>query len=115
MTDVVSRYDRRSFMAYFASVGLGGTLLPGVLWAGVHRGAEITPAAIASAEEIAGLTFTAEERAAMVSDLKSQATQVAELHKVALDNAVAPAIVFDPIPPGAAAPAPAGPRRPMVR
>ena len=115
MSDVGTLHDRRSFMSYFASLGLGTTLLPGVLWARVHEGAEITPAAIASAEEIAGLTFTAEERSAMVSDLKSQAAQVAELHKVPLDNAVAPAIVFDPLPPGVAAPAPAGPRRPMVR
>src|SRR5690606_10229087 len=28
-----STLDRRAFLAYFSSVGLGGTLLPGVLWA----------------------------------------------------------------------------------
>ena len=25
--------DRRGFMAYFSALGLGGTLLPGILWA----------------------------------------------------------------------------------
>ena len=111
----VTRHDRRSFMGYFASIGLGTTLLPGVLWARVHAGEEITAASIASAEEIAGLTFSAEERAMMVGDLKEQAGQIAALHKVPLDNAVQPAVLFDPVPPGVAPPAPAGPRQPMVR
>jgi hypothetical protein len=26
-------YDRRAFMSYFSSIGLGATFLPGVLWA----------------------------------------------------------------------------------
>jgi Asp-tRNA(Asn)/Glu-tRNA(Gln) amidotransferase A subunit family amidase len=116
--DAETRYDRRSFMTYFGSVGLGSTLLPGVLWARVHAGEEITPATIASAEEIAGLSFTAAEREMMVSDLKEQAGQIAELHKVTLDNGVEPAVVFDPLPPGVKPPAPAGPaaqRPPMAR
>jgi Asp-tRNA(Asn)/Glu-tRNA(Gln) amidotransferase A subunit family amidase len=106
-----TQYDRRSFMSYFASVGLGSSLLPGLLWARVHAGAEITPAAIASAEEIAGLTFSDAEREMMVSGLKAQAAQVAELHKVPLDNAVQPALLFDPVPPGVRPPAPAPARR----
>ena len=65
LTDVAPRYDRRSFMSYFSSIGLASTLLPGVLWARVHAGAEITPASIASAEEIAGLTFTDAKPAAL--------------------------------------------------
>ena len=50
--------DRRAFMGYFASVGLGSTLLPGVLWAKVAEGAEVTTASVAAAAEIAGLTST---------------------------------------------------------
>jgi len=30
-------YDRRAFMAYFGSIGLGATLLPGVLWAQLQQ------------------------------------------------------------------------------
>ena len=42
--------DRRHFLAYFSSIGLGSTLLPGVLWAKVSAGAEITKETIAAAE-----------------------------------------------------------------
>jgi len=50
--------DRRSFMSYFAAVGLTSTLFPGVLWAKLAAGAEITVDTIASAEEVAA-AFTA--------------------------------------------------------
>ena len=54
MTDTT--YDRRAFMAYFGSIGLGASLFPGVLWAQAQQqaaqGPEITKEMIASAEEI---------------------------------------------------------------
>ena len=43
MSDSVG-YDRRQFVNYFASIGLGSTLLPGVLWAKLEDGAEISSA-----------------------------------------------------------------------
>ena len=58
-------YDRRAFMAYFSSIGLGSTLLPGVLWAQVQQqqqGPAITKEMIAAAEQIAGVEFSDEER-----------------------------------------------------
>jgi Asp-tRNA(Asn)/Glu-tRNA(Gln) amidotransferase A subunit family amidase len=93
-------HDRRKFLTYFSTIGLGATLLPGVLWAKVAEGAEITPTTIACAEEVAGLKFTDEQRQQMVDGLKSQETQIEALHKVPLDNSVPPAILFDPVPPG---------------
>ncbi len=87
-------------MGYFASVGLGGTLLPGVLWAKVASGTEITAATIADAEEVAGVQFDPEEREMMVDGLKSQTQRIAALHKIPLDNSVSPAFVFNPLPPG---------------
>ncbi|MFL5608823.1 MAG: amidase family protein, partial [Gemmatimonadaceae bacterium] len=93
-------HDRRKFLAYFSTIGLGTTLLPGVLWAKVAEGAEITVATIACAEEMAGLKFTDEQRQQMLDGLKSQEQQIEALHKIPLDNAVPPAIVFDPVPPG---------------
>jgi Asp-tRNA(Asn)/Glu-tRNA(Gln) amidotransferase A subunit family amidase len=93
-------HDRRRFLAYFSTIGLGTTLLPGVLWAKVADGAEITTATIACAEEIAGLKFTDEQRQQMVDGLKQQETQLEQLHAIKLDNSVAPALVFDPVPPG---------------
>jgi Asp-tRNA(Asn)/Glu-tRNA(Gln) amidotransferase A subunit family amidase len=106
--------DRRAFMGYFASLGLGSTLLPGVLWARVADGAEITTASIAAAEEIAGLTFEDDERAMMVEGVKRLQQQLDALHKLPLANEVPPAILFNPVPPArAAAPrAGAAPARP---
>jgi Asp-tRNA(Asn)/Glu-tRNA(Gln) amidotransferase A subunit family amidase len=101
--------DRRAFMGYFAGLGLGSTLLPGVLWAGVAAGADVTVASIAAAEEIAGLSFEPDERAMMVEGLKRQQQQLEALHRLPLDNGVPPAILFNPVPPRAAPAAPTAP------
>lgn len=106
-------FDRRRFLGYFSAAGLGGTLLPGVLWAKVAGGEDITPATIACAEEISGLKFTDAQRQQMVDGLKSQETQIQQLRTIALDNAVAPAVHFDPVPPGVTLRLPA--KRAMVR
>ena len=106
-------FDRRSFMGYFAGAGLSSTLFPGVLWAKLAAGAEITVETIASAEEVAGLHFDAAERELMLDGLKQQEQRIEALHKVSLSNSVSPAIVFDPRPPGKKIPAPM--HRPMVR
>ncbi|HXD49823.1 MAG TPA: hypothetical protein VN600_13665, partial [Gemmatimonadaceae bacterium] len=77
-------YDRRAFMAYFSSIGLGSTLLPGVLWGQLQQqpqGPAITPEMIASAEEIAGVKFSDEERQAMVRNLQGARTAIDNLHK----------------------------------
>ena len=112
-TSLTTGHDRRKFLGYFSAMGLGGTLLPGVLWAKVATGEDITPATIAGAEEIAGLTFSDEQRQQMVDGLKSQASQIEQLHAITLDNSVAPAIHFDPVPPGVTLAPPT--KRPSVR
>jgi Asp-tRNA(Asn)/Glu-tRNA(Gln) amidotransferase A subunit family amidase len=105
--------DRRHFMSYFAGVGLGSTLFPGVLWAKLAAGADITVDTIASAEEVAGIHFDPAERELMLDGLKQQEQRIEALHKVVLPNSVSPAIVFDPLPPGKKIAV--EPRRPMVR
>ena len=112
MSDPTS-YDRRDFMGYFASLGLTSTLFPGVLWAKIAAGAEITTATIASAEEVAGLKFDEAERAMMLDGLKTQEQRIEALHKISLPNSVPPAIVFNPVPPWRTPPH--APKRPMVR
>jgi Asp-tRNA(Asn)/Glu-tRNA(Gln) amidotransferase A subunit family amidase len=108
-----TKFDRRSFMGYFAGVGLTSTLFPGVLWAKLAAGADITVETIASAEEVAGLHFDPAERELMLDGLKQQEARIEALHKIPLANSVSPAIVFDPLPPGkTVAPEP---RKPMVR
>jgi Asp-tRNA(Asn)/Glu-tRNA(Gln) amidotransferase A subunit family amidase len=103
-TDASTSRNRRDFLTHFTALGLGGSLLPGVLWAKVAAGAEITKDTIAAAEEIAGVSFTDEERAMMVSRLNGQKQAIEALHRIPLDNSVSPAIVFDPLPPGTALP-----------
>lgn len=105
--------DRRDFLTYFSAVGLGASLLPGVLWARVSEGAEITKETIAAAEEIAGVSFTDDERAMMVRNLSNLKQSIDALHKTAIDNAVAPAMVFDPLPSGVSLPSKR--KVPMVR
>ena len=105
--------DRRSFMGYFTGVGLSSTLFPGVLWAKLSAGADITVETIASAEEVAGLHFDQAERELMLDGLKQQEQRIEALHKVSLANSVSPAIVFHPLPPGKTISS--EPRRPMVR
>jgi Asp-tRNA(Asn)/Glu-tRNA(Gln) amidotransferase A subunit family amidase len=103
-------YDRRAFMGYFATIGLGSTLLPGVLWAQQQQqGTPITKEMLASAEQIAGIEFTDDERAAIVSSVSQLKNTMKGLHDMALPNAVFPAFVFDPIPPGQAMPKVPGP------
>lgn len=95
-----SSLDRRAFLAYFSSVGLGGTLLPGVLWAQAQQEQRVTKEMIAQAEQIAGLTFTDEQREEMVRGLNRTAAGYEQLREYPLPNSVAPALHFDPQPPG---------------
>jgi Asp-tRNA(Asn)/Glu-tRNA(Gln) amidotransferase A subunit family amidase len=110
-------YDRRAFMSYFASVGLGSTLLPGVLWGQVAAGADITSETIACAAELAGLEFDEAERELMLDGLKRQTERLEALHAIPIANSVSPAIVFDPRPvhPSGPTAAPTPPASPMKR
>ena len=97
--------DRRAFLAYCSTIGIGSTLLPGVLWGKLSAGADITVATIAAAEELAGVSFTPEQREMMVDNLKRQQQAQQALHAIPIDNATQPAFVFDPLPPGKVLPA----------
>ncbi len=103
--------DRRAFLARCTALGVGSTLFPGVLWAKVSAGEEITEATIAAAAEIAGVSFSDEERTQMVNGLRMQAQRLVALHAVTIDNAIAPALIFSPLPRPDALPT--GPQRPI--
>ncbi len=96
--------DRRKFMGYFAGIGLGTSLFPGVLWAKLAAGADLTAATVACAEDIAGVHFDESERQMMLDGLKLQEGRLEALHKIPLNNSVSPAIVFNPLPPGKSPP-----------
>lgn len=107
-------FDRRSFLAACSAVGLANTLLPGALLAlasrpavgqvtdGTPAPAEITSTMLEAAAAIAGITLADEQKKMMLGDLNSQRKSVAAIRGLNLPNSVAPAFVFDPVPPGMA-------------
>ena len=103
---------RRAFLERCGALGVASTLFPGVLWAGIASGAEITDASIIAAAEIAGVTFSDEDRALMLNGLRTQTAQLVALQQIKLDNTVAPAMIFSPLPHPDAVPK--GPQRPVV-
>lgn len=94
-----TQLDRRSFVAYFSTLGLSSTLLPGVLWARAQE-VPITAAVLADAERVAGLTFTDEQRDMMLEGLNERLQEFASIRALQIPNAVPPALRFDPQLPG---------------
>ncbi len=85
--------DRRLFLAVTGRLGLASTLFPGALYAlaaapGVPAPKPVTPDMIDAA-------------AAMLEALGGQREAYAAIRALHLPNSVAPAFVFDPLPPGA--------------
>lgn len=61
---------------------------------------EITPISIEGASEIFGLSFTQAEKDSMIGSLTNQRSRYESLREIALDNSVAPSLVFNPLPTG---------------
>jgi Asp-tRNA(Asn)/Glu-tRNA(Gln) amidotransferase A subunit family amidase len=103
--------DRREFMAYFRAAGLGGTLLPGALYAlAQQEQSSVTKEMVAQAEKLAGLEFTDEEREQIASSANGRLRNYERIRELAMPNAVPPALRFDPLLPGVKLPSE---RRPM--
>ncbi len=94
-----SLYDRRLFLSYLSSLGLGSALAPGILWASGSRDADIDPQTIAAAEELAGVQLEPAEREMMVEGLRRQAERIAALHRERIEYDLQPAFGFNPLPP----------------
>ncbi len=88
---------RRRFLAYFSSLGLSSTLLPGALWAGLSKGDRVTTDMLKAAEQLAGHEFTDSEREMMVDGLNKQLASYEKLRTVELPNDVPPALQFNPL------------------
>lgn len=100
--------NRRRFLESCSALGLTG-LFPGALYAqmddaSLDEDGPITVEHVAAAEEIAGLSFDAEERALIVEGLNEKLGQYEALRAVELPNAVVPSSTFDPRIGGAAIP-----------
>ena len=93
---------RRRFMAHFAGIGLGTTLVPGILWARMQdAGAqELTLPMVTDALKMAGLEFNEEDRQAMVQAANRSLTSYKTLHTLHVPNDVSPPFHFSPVVPG---------------
>ncbi|MEM7245547.1 MAG: amidase [Acidobacteriota bacterium] len=89
--------DRRRFLSLATGAGFSA-LLTGNLSA--QEKEALTKQAIEAAEALAGMSFTPSERELMASGVRSQTDGYAKIRELALDNSVAPAFSFQPLPTG---------------
>lgn len=110
--------DRRHFLTVCSAAGLGGTLLPGALYTlaaqAEQQGSEspknpqpiapkpITDQMLQAAAAVAGVPLTAKQRAMMLNGLNQQRKSYDAIRALHIPNSVAPAFIFDPLPPGVA-------------
>ena len=102
--------DRRKFLSACSQAGVASALLPGVLYtlsaqaqeaAKPGEPAKITPEMLDQAAALAGVTLTADQKKMMFDGLQNQRDSYEQIRKLNIPNSVAPAFVFDPLPPGA--------------
>jgi Asp-tRNA(Asn)/Glu-tRNA(Gln) amidotransferase A subunit family amidase len=93
---------RRRFLTHFASVGLGSTLAPGILWARMQdAGAKkLTVEMVADAMKLSGLEFNDADLKSMVDTANQNLTRYEELRAVHIPNDVSPPFHFSPLVPG---------------
>jgi Asp-tRNA(Asn)/Glu-tRNA(Gln) amidotransferase A subunit family amidase len=89
--------DRREFMRVLSGVGLGGTLLPGVLWAQTQGTGKITLEMIDDAAAIADVSIPAADKQMMLDGLNGHTKDYDEIYALHMPNSAAPALLFDPV------------------
>jgi Asp-tRNA(Asn)/Glu-tRNA(Gln) amidotransferase A subunit family amidase len=88
--------QRREFMRVFSAMGLGGTLLPGVLWAQAQEKPAITKDMIDAAAKIADVSIPDEYKQMMLESLNDHAKGFDEIFQLHIPNSVEPALLFVP-------------------
>jgi Asp-tRNA(Asn)/Glu-tRNA(Gln) amidotransferase A subunit family amidase len=92
----MAHVDRRQFLQTAALAGISGAALPVALYEEAVRTGELTVESIARAEEVAGVSFTPEQREMMLRGLVERLDDYAALRALDLPNGVAPCQFFDP-------------------
>jgi Amidase len=94
--------SRRRFLAYFSTIGLTSTLLPGALWTRIQedRAQRVTEAMLKDALAVAGLDFSEDEQRQILNGVNQNLERYEELRRIHIDPAVAPPLYFNPLVPG---------------
>ena len=102
----LSARTRRRFLAYFSSIGLSATLMPGILWGRLlsAQSNRVTLEMVRDAARMAALDFTPEEHQAMLQELDNALARSEELHQMSLPNEIPSPILFNPRVPGTTLP-----------
>ena len=93
---------RRRFMTHFASIGLGSTLAPGIIWARMQdQGTQrITLAMVTEALKLSGIELPEADRQAMVNSANQNLTRYEEVRKIHIPLDVSPPFHFSALAPG---------------
>src|SRR5689334_9093968 len=93
---------RRAFLACFSRLGIASTLFPTVVWASIeeNNSSRVTKEMLRSAAAVAGQSFTDQQLDQLMNGANQHLAEYEALHKIALDNSVAPPIYFNPMVPG---------------
>jgi Asp-tRNA(Asn)/Glu-tRNA(Gln) amidotransferase A subunit family amidase len=93
---------RRRFLACCSGIGLGGTLLPGVLWAQLQQeGAQqVTPEMLKGALGLSGLSFSETDQKSMLQAVNGSLARYDEIRNLHIPNNVAPPFYFSALTPG---------------
>ena len=91
--------SRRRFLSTLGGLGVGSTLLPGVLWAKLDAAGTttLTAAMLRDAAALCGLAFSDEECAAILDAVNLNLDRYEKLHSLKIPNDVAPPFYFSPI------------------
>jgi len=88
--------QRREFMKVFSVAGLGGTLLPGVLWAQAQGKPAVTKEMIDAAAKIAGVAIPEDCQKMMLESLNDHVDGFKEIFQLHIPNSVEPSLLFLP-------------------
>ena len=93
---------RRRFLAHFSTIGLGGTLLPGVLWASMQQqgSQQVSQEMLKLALATSGLKFTDKDEKAMLTSVNQSLTRYETFRKIQIPNDVSPPFHFSALVPG---------------
>jgi Asp-tRNA(Asn)/Glu-tRNA(Gln) amidotransferase A subunit family amidase len=93
---------RRRFLTAFSSVGLGSTLLPGILWSQMQRESpsHLTPDMLQGSLALAGLSFSEEDQKAILKSVNQSLGRYEDLRQLHIPNNISPPFYFSPIVPG---------------